>query len=205
MKSVKLLFVSAALLLPFCVPAPVSGQPGARVGTESADDDVPAAKPPAGKKKLGAAVPLPGGEPAAEKPEAAKAAAPVRAGEDLEDAGGNRYEKLLIKTKVGSALGSLSYLRSALTIYYADTEGTFPPDLQTLVPKQADSIPALDLPGYSKTNKVVIVKKLQGDDVRKAVRNTGGWLYIADKDSKHWGEVLIDSVKVRKGKPLYEY
>ena len=205
MKRFKLLLVSAALLLPLCAPGAVSGQTGPRVGSESADDDVPAVKPPAVKKKLAGAVPVPGGATAAEKPEAAKTAAPAPAGEDLEDAGGNRLEKLMIKSWVGSALGSLSSLRSSLMIYYGDTEGSFPPDLQTLVPKQADSIPELNLPGYSKTNKVVIVKKLQGDVIRKAVRNTGGWLYIADKDSKHWGEVVIDSVKLRKGKPLYEY
>jgi len=190
MKKTTILFAAALLLFPLFAAAQYSGQPR--------------------KKKLGSAVPVPGGEsrPAPQKAAAAEAGAPsvvIAPGEDLNDAGGDRFEKLIFKSRVGSALGSLSSVRSSLMIYYGDTEGNFPPDLQTLVPAQADSIPELNIPGHSKTNKVTVVKVLKGDNIGKAVRNTGGWLYIADKNSKLWGELRIDSVKLYKGKPLYEY
>ena len=212
MKKTGLLVAAAVLLFPLLAAAQASGRSGnPRVGSVSADDEAPAEKPRARKKGLVSPVPLPGGDsqPAKKAPaadEGAPALVITAPGEDLNEAGGDRFEKLAIKSRLGSALASLSSIRSSLMIYYGDTEGTFPPDLQTLVPAQADDIPQLNIPGYSKTNKVTVVKSLKGENVSKAVRNTGGWLYIADKTNpKLWGEVRIDSAKIYKGKPLYEY
>ncbi len=211
MKTIKIFLTAAALLLPLSAGAQYSGQSGStRVGSVSADDDLPAVKPQPRNKGLNSAVPLPGGgSRSAGKTQAAQTAAPARTlpapGEDLNEAGGNRFGKLMMKSRVGAALSSLASLRSSLALYYGENEGIFPPTLQTLVPAQAESIPELNIPGYSKTNKVFIVKSLKGGDVRQVVMNTGGWLYIADKDSKLWGEVYIDSVRTYKGKPLYEY
>lgn len=212
MKKTGLLVAAAVLIIPLFAAAQASGRSGnPRVGSVSADDEAPAEKPRPRKKGLVSPVPLPGGDsqpvkkvPAAD--EGAPALVITAPGEDLNEAGGDRFEKLRIKSRLGSAMGSLSYIRSSLQIYYGETEGTFPPDLQTLVPNPAKAIPELDLPGYSKTNKVTLVKSIKGENVSKAVKNTGGWLYIADKTNlKLWGEVRIDSVKIYKGKPLYEY
>lgn len=57
---------------------------------------------------------------------------------------------------------------------------------------------------HAKTNKVTIIKVMKTMNLRKVVKNTGGWLYIADPKSKRWGDVVIDSTKIYKGKPLYE-
>jgi hypothetical protein len=199
MKNRKILIAAAALLFPLCAGAQYSNPPGnTRVGTESADDEAPAARPQVRKKKSSAAVPLPAGD----QPERAQATG--AAGEDLSNPGGNRFEALMIKSRVGAALGSLASVRTSLQIYYGDTEGNFPPDLQTLVPKWADSIPEIEVPGYAKTNKVTIIKVMKTMTLRKVIKNTGGWLYIADPKSKRWGDVVIDSVKIYKGKPLYE-
>ena len=198
MKNIKTLLAAAALVFPLCAGAQYSRPAGdPRVGTESTGDETPAARPQR-KKRTGAAVPLPAGG------QAERAQGTAGAGEDLSNPGGNRFEALSVKARVGSALASLSSVRSSLMIYYGDTEGNFPPDLRTLVPKWADSIPEIELPGYAKTNKVTIVKVMKTMDLRRVVKNTGGWLYIADPKSKHWGEVVIDSVKIYKGKPLYE-
>ena len=197
MKNIKILAAAAALLFPLCAGAQYSrpaGEP--RVGTESTDDESPA--PRTQRKKTGAAVPLPAGG------QSGRVQGPSAGGEDLSNPSGDRFEALHKRAKVGAALGSLSSVRSSLMIYYGDTEGSFPPDLQTLVPKWADAIPEIEIPGYAKTNKVTIVKVLKTMNLRKVIKNTGGWLYIADPKSNRWGDVVIDSIKIYKGKPLYE-
>lgn len=158
-------------------------------------------------KKAAAAAPEPGETAPAPKKSAMdlaidKAVADPAA--DLDKAGIDPRVRLGIKARVGSALGALAALRSSLMIYYGDTEGEFPPDLQTLIPKYEQAIPQIQIPGYPRTNKVTVVKSFKGNEIRKAVRNTGGWLYIADKTSKNFGELYIDSVKLYKDQPLYK-
>lgn len=198
MRNVKMFLTAAVLLFPLCAgardPGP-AGNPSAGAG--SADDKAPAVRSQR-KKNAGAAVP----QSAVSRPEHAQGAG--AAGEDLSDPDGDRFEAKRKKSRVSAALGALSALRISLTIYHGDTEGSHPPDLRTLAPKWIDHIPEIAIPGYAKTNKVTVVKTMKTMDLREVVTDTGGWLYIADPKSRRWGEVVIDSVKLYKGKPLYE-
>ncbi len=107
------------------------------------------------------------------------------------------------------AKDALAKIRLALTRYYADTDGDNPAKLADLVPRYLPSIPAIHLPGFAETNSVTLIARdTYGSDMRDAVKETGGWLYVSDKKSKRWGEVYIDSAKKsRTGsrKPWYKY
>ena len=116
-----------------------------------------------------------------------------------------RYGDLIRRSHEGEAKGSLGSIRASLAIYYGDTEGMYPPNLSALVPKYLDRVPALELPGHQKTDKVTIIVNAKGKSVEPYVKDTGGWLYFTgDKtDPELFGSVYIDcSHKDSKGRPM---
>jgi len=217
MKNIAIFLIAAVLVVPVRSAAQASGSAaggGAASGSAQPATPQPAAKASAaaGTQPDGGSAVASGSQAATPRPArkwrtASTTPPPAAAAnsEDLVSAGGTRIENLSIRAQVISALNALASLRSSLLIYYGDTEGVFPPDLQTLVPKYAKVIPEIAIAGTPATGSVTLVKKLNGNNVRKAVRNTGGWLYIADPKSPRWGDLVIDSVRIYKGKPLYEY
>ena len=97
-------------------------------------------------------------------------------------------------------------LRFALRMYFVDNGiNDFPANLKELVPAYIKEIPELDLPGYKPTRKVTVVNKMKGDDIAVLVKDTGGWIYVADKTSKHYGEVFIDAKIDYKGEPFFRF
>lgn len=100
------------------------------------------------------------------------------------------------KAESGRVKGALSSLRSAIQVFYGDTEGTFPKDLAELAQraKYIQMIPYVMPPGHSKSsNAVKLVSGVRdmADLIRK-VDDAGGWLYVNDRDSKLWGSVIIN-------------
>jgi len=198
MKNIEILLLSAVIAMPVCAGAQNTRKTSPGVGSVSSEGGAPAARRQPRNKKLDAKVP----PPAKGGTEDFAARGPS---DDLYEAGANPDENLIIRARVGAAFSGLSGLRSALTLYWGDNEMAFPPDLQALVPQYTERIFAINIPGCAKTNKVTLVKNLKGADLGKVIRNTGGWLYIADPKSKRWGDLVIDSSRIYKGKPLYEY
>jgi hypothetical protein len=103
------------------------------------------------------------------------------------------------------AKNRLSLMRTALQLYYADTEGEFPASLGALVPAYLAEVPEIELPGYAKTRGVITVKSSRAPSPAGLVSDTGGWLYVTDKASPLAGKVFIDSRGKEKGKFWYDY
>jgi len=99
----------------------------------------------------------------------------------------------------------LTIIYAALQMYRADTEGGAPAALEELVPNYLKEIPSLEIPGYAKTNKSVVIKKMKADDISYFVRDTGGWLYVTDAGSKLYGKVFIDARTKYKDQPFFKY
>ena len=78
---------------------------------------------------------------------------------------------------IGRVKGMLSAWNSAIQVYYGDNEGVFPENPKVLVPMYINEIPYVDMKGFSKSNKVLIIKNAICDDLCKYVTNDGGWIY----------------------------
>ncbi len=116
-----------------------------------------------------------------------------------------RFIQMVEKSREGSAIGNLGTLKSAASIYYGDSQGIWPGNLEKdLVPKYLKSIPTLHLEkyGHPPSNQVEYYPFLNASgklDVSK-LKDTGHWLY----DSKT-GAVLIDCThKDTLGNPVYK-
>ena len=105
----------------------------------------------------------------------------------------------------------LAALRSATAIYYADSGGKYPADLNALVPKYVPEItPALDpaAPGVETYGpEVCSGSKEPGQELVAAkLRGTGKWGYVAAPKAPCDGDVFIDSAQAdSKGAPWSAY
>lgn len=97
-----------------------------------------------------------------------------------------KFALALQKSKEGSAKGNLGAIRSAITIYYADHEGQFPPDLTSLTAngKYIKKIPpAIGLAGHADSNTVSLLET--ADDA-------GGWIYHSTESDADFGSIRIN-------------
>ena len=118
-----------------------------------------------------------------------------------------KFAEMIRKSKEGAAKGSLSAMRSALTIYMSDNEGVqmlsrTPPTasldnalVQYFVPKYMESIPYSKLGTYHVDSNSINVKRTTGvwDGNRSSdtpIAGTGGdangWIYTSAGDSVFW-------------------
>lgn len=91
-----------------------------------------------------------------------------------------KFADLITKSKESSAKGSLGAVRSAVSIYYSDTEGIFPGLLAeglTTSNKYLDAVPGVTIPpvpaysnpGHTNSTTITTWPAAMGD--------TGGWYY----------------------------
>jgi len=74
-----------------------------------------------------------------------------------------KFAALINKSKEGATKGSLAAVRSALQVYYADTEGTYPADdlsCLTANGKYLKSIPTAKIPSYHPDSSLICVSQL---------------------------------------------
>lgn len=128
--------------------------------------------------------------------------------------GVGRFKELAVKSKEGANKGGLGMLRSAASIYYGDAEGAYPAGLDALVPKYIESIPAVKAEPHAEStawtaygDELCTGKSEYGQELDPAkLKDTGGWGYVADPNSKCWGMIFVDcSHKDTKGKYWTEY
>ena len=114
----------------------------------------------------------------------------------------------------GSAKGRLGMLRSATAIYYGDTEGNYPADLNALVPKYLPEFAAAGVsthPGVAGVEiygaEVCSGSKEPGQDLVAAkLRDTGKWGYVVAPKAPCDGTVFIDCThNDSKGRAWYSY
>ncbi len=90
-----------------------------------------------------------------------------------------KFSNLIRKSKEAAVYGSLGGLRSALTIYYSDNEGTMPSQTGiamalTTGGKYIDSIPSIHIPGYQHTANNIL------SGIEPIIRvDNGCWYYRA--------------------------
>ena len=84
-----------------------------------------------------------------------------------------RFAQMLEKSREGATKGNLGSLRSAVSIYYSEREGTFPNDLTTSFTSYLYPIPAAKASPLGNSNTINL------SAVLPAAAGTG-WCYITD-------------------------
>lgn len=79
------------------------------------------------------------------------------------------YGGLIRKSSEGATKGNLGNIRAALSRYYGDTQGKYPPGLDALSGKYLDSLPFAKTPNFHPDSSAVLSGKKAND--------AGGWLY----------------------------
>lgn len=137
----------------------------------------------------------------------------------------DKFSNLEQKSKEGATKGGLGSLRAALSIYYGDTEGAYPPSPAGLIAPvpgvppvtgarypYLTAIPRVQIKDHPPTDAVEIYGKEvcaagRSMDVDPAkLRDTGKWGYVADKTAPCWGTLFVDCThKDSKGVAWYTY
>ena len=100
-----------------------------------------------------------------------------------------KFAELIRKSNEGATKGNLGATRSALPIFYGDTEGHYPYHPVSLVfsGRYMMGLPKAKTPNYHADSAKVRLglDALDADD-------TGGWLYLADAKSDYFGTLLVN-------------
>jgi prepilin-type N-terminal cleavage/methylation domain-containing protein len=110
-----------------------------------------------------------------------------------------QFANLVSKSQEGRTKANLGTIRSALSIYYGDTEGWYPSttannNLQSLTygGRYLQAVPNADLP---KTTNNAGHPSINTETNGLASTDAGGWLYDnAGSASGTWGRVLVNCV-----------
>ncbi|MCX7905311.1 MAG: hypothetical protein N2446_01250 [Elusimicrobiales bacterium] len=96
---------------------------------------------------------------------------------------------------------SLTSVRGAIQMYYAENEGRYPKNLNELIPKYLSKIKQIYIKNHKKTSKVTIYnssitkKDEKTGEIKidySKLKDTGGYGYIYDEKSPWHGYVFID-------------
>ena len=97
------------------------------------------------------------------------------------------------------AKGKLGELRSAISIFYGDSGGHYPERLDSLVPKYLSKIPQInELREHAPSSAIILVNEL-------SPRDSGGWLYVNNPESKSFGEIRIDCTHTDGQRAWFEF
>ncbi|MBI4386183.1 MAG: prepilin-type N-terminal cleavage/methylation domain-containing protein [Elusimicrobia bacterium] len=100
-----------------------------------------------------------------------------------------KFGQLVNKSKEGATKGSLGALRSALSIYYGDMEGTYPSTIEglTISGKYLTALPFAKTPGYHADSDGEVA-----DSGVLAVTDAGGWAYNNQTGDANFGTVWVN-------------
>ena len=120
------------------------------------------------------------------------------------------FNGLKSKADEGAAKGRLGSLRAANAMYYGDTEGNYPSDLNALVPKYVAEIAPAAVPSDGSVPGVEIygpeVCSATKELLPEKLRGTGKWGYVVARTSPCDGQIFIDSTHTdSKGSAWYAY
>lgn len=126
-----------------------------------------------------------------------------------------KFKSLKTKSGEGATKGSLGMLRSSSSIYYGDSEGSYPATLDALVdPRYLQEIPKTKLADHPETAawtaygaEVCTGKTEYGMEIDASkLKDTGGWGYVNDPQAPCWGQIFVDCTHTdSKGKAWPEY
>ena len=98
-----------------------------------------------------------------------------------------KFAELIRKSNEGASKGSLGSLRSAVNIYYAEMEGQFPGELDsvTISGRYLSTLPAAKTPYYHADNTQINLRLspecLSCPPVPLTGRDRGGWAYTSQE------------------------
>ncbi len=100
-----------------------------------------------------------------------------------------KFAELIRKSSEGASKGNLGALRSAMSIYYGDMEGTYPANVAALTigGKYLTVIPPAKAPNYhADTGGVVLLSASANPS------DAGGWYYNDELTNANVGSVLVN-------------
>jgi len=97
-----------------------------------------------------------------------------------------KFADLIRESKEGATKGNLGSIRSAMSIYYGDQQGVYPPEIYALTAngKYLSAIPSAQTPSYHATSS----SEVDGT----AVTDTGMWFFDNVTTDPNYGTVLVD-------------
>ena len=100
-----------------------------------------------------------------------------------------KFAELIRKSSEGASKGNLGALRSAMSIYYGDMEGSYPANIAALTigGKYLSVVPAAKAPNYHADGSAVVLLSAAA-----APSDVGGWYYNDELTNANVGSVLVN-------------
>jgi len=100
-----------------------------------------------------------------------------------------KFAELIRKSSEGASKGNLGALRSAMSIYYGDMEGTYPANITslTLGGKYLTVIPPAKAPNYHADAQTVVLLTAAANPT-----DVGGWYYNDQLTNANIGNTLVN-------------
>jgi prepilin-type N-terminal cleavage/methylation domain-containing protein len=104
-----------------------------------------------------------------------------------------QFAQLIAKSQEGATKGNLGTIRSALSIYYGDTEGWYPVDTGNFVSlttqnKYLQGVPTVQLPNTTTNN----IGHQSGNTVLNTAGDSASWYYNNTQSNAQWGQVVVN-------------
>jgi len=109
-----------------------------------------------------------------------------------------KFAELIRKSSEGASKGNLGALRSAMSIYYGDLEGTYPATMGalTIAGKYLTVIPNAKAPNYHPDGATEIASSTGGGGfggtVAAAPSDAGGWYYNNTAGNPNIGNAMVN-------------
>ena len=100
-----------------------------------------------------------------------------------------KFAELIRKSSEGASKGNLGALRSALSIYYGDMEGSYPANVSALTigGKYLSAVPPAKAPNYHADGSAVVLMSAAATP-----SDTGGWWFNDTIGDANVGGVLVN-------------
>jgi general secretion pathway protein G len=108
-----------------------------------------------------------------------------------------KFAELIRKSSEGASKGNLGALRSAMSIYYGDMEGSYPANVTALTigGKYLSALPLAKAPNYHADGSAVVTLADPADMITATnanPTNVGGWYYNNQATNANVGNVLVN-------------
>ena len=100
-----------------------------------------------------------------------------------------KFAELIRKSSEGASKGNLGALRSAMSIYYGDMEGTYPASVSALTigGKYLTVVPPAKAPNYHSDLSTIVLLTTSANPT-----DVGGWYYNDQTTNANVGNVLVN-------------
>jgi prepilin-type N-terminal cleavage/methylation domain-containing protein len=105
-----------------------------------------------------------------------------------------QFANLVSKAQEGATKGNLSTLRSAIAIYYGDTQGVYPFDVTAITNSQKylQVVPSAQTPKSVNSIGHAASGALKQTNFAAYVTDAGGWSYDNANSDTTWGSLVVN-------------